>query len=73
MFGPRHEKFREALELIKAEGGITFDTYESFREVLDKLLDNESFYLKSAKSASLYVNENTGATEKLMGEIMHRI
>lgn len=73
LFGPRHEKFREAIELLKKEGGMTFDSYESFKEILDKLINNEPFYLKSAKSASSYVNENTGATEKLMGEIMHRI
>jgi 3-deoxy-D-manno-octulosonic-acid transferase len=73
LFGPRHEKFREAIELLKKEGGMTFDSYESFKEILDKLINNESFYLKSAKSASSYVNENTGATELLMDELMHRI
>lgn len=73
LFGPRHEKFREAIELLKKEGGMTFDSYQSFKEILDKLINNESFYLKSAKSASSYVNENTGATELLMDELMHRI
>ncbi len=73
LFGPRHEKFREAIELIKAGGGFTFDSFESFRGILDKLLDNEAFYLMTAKTASSYVSENTGATEKLMSEIMHRI
>lgn len=73
LFGPRHDKFREALELIKTGGGMTFNSFDSFKVILDKLLNDESFYLKSARSASLYVNENTGATEMFMSELMHRI
>ena len=29
MFGPRHEKFREAVELIKEKGAMTFDSFRS--------------------------------------------
>lgn len=73
LFGPGHEKFREALELLKVKGGMTFDSFESFKEILDKLLNDDEYYLKSARSASQYVSENTGATGMLMGELMHRI
>lgn len=73
LYGPRHEKFKEAVELINVKGGMSFDSYESFKGIIDRLLDDEAFYFQSAKAASLYVNENTGATEKIMGEIFHRI
>lgn len=73
LFGPGHDKFREALELLKVKGGMTFDSFESFKEILDKLLNDDEYYLKSATSASHYVNENTGATAILMGELVHRI
>lgn len=73
LFGPRHEKFREAIELLNEEGGMTFDSYEKFSFLLNKLLEDESFYLKSANSASYYVNKNTGATEKILGELLTKI
>ncbi|HLN54850.1 MAG TPA: glycosyltransferase N-terminal domain-containing protein [Bacteroidales bacterium] len=73
LFGPGHEKFREAVELLKVKGGMTFDSFDSFKEILDKLLNDDEYYLKSARSASQYVNENTGATGILMSELVHRI
>lgn len=73
LFGPRHEKFREALDLIRNGGGLTFSSFGSFRMIIDNLLDDETFYFKSARSASLYVNENAGATRMLMGEILCRL
>jgi 3-deoxy-D-manno-octulosonic-acid transferase len=69
MFGPRHKKFREAVELINENGAKTFDSYEKFSSILNKWLSDEQDYLKSAKSASFYVNKNTGATAKILREI----
>lgn len=69
MFGPRHLNFREALDLIKENGAIYFDSYEKFSGIINKWLSDEAYYLKSAKSASLNVNKNTGATAKILGEI----
>jgi 3-deoxy-D-manno-octulosonic-acid transferase len=73
LFGPRHEKFREAIELLNENGGMTFDSYEKFSSLLNNLLEDESFYLKSAKSAGYYVNKNTGATGKILGDLLTKI
>lgn len=73
LFGPRHEKFREALELIKEKGAMAFDSYEKFEGIMNQLLEDESFYLKSARSASQYVSKNTGATEVIMAGLMSKI
>lgn len=70
MFGPRHEKFREALELIKEKGAMTYDSYKGFSDMLDKWLSDEPFYLKSASAASFYVTKNKGATDRIMQEIL---
>ncbi len=70
MFGPRHEKFREAIDLIKENGAASFDSYTTFRDLLEKWLSDEPFYLKSAKAASQYIIENKGATEKILAEIL---
>ena len=70
MFGPRHEKFKEALDLIKENGAAGFDSFSSFRSILEKWLSDEPFYLKSASAASGYVIKNKGATEKILTEIL---
>lgn len=70
MFGPRHEKFREAIDLIKENGAASFDSYTTFRDILEKWLSDEPFYLKSANAASEYIIKNKGATEKILAEIL---
>ena len=69
MFGPRHEKFMEAIELIKEKGAMTFDSSDQFSDILDKWLADDQFYLKSANAASFYVTKNKGATDKIIKEI----
>ena len=70
MFGPRHEKFREAVELIKEKGAMTFDSSDQFSDILDKWLADESFYLNSANAAAFYVTKNKGATDIIVAKIL---
>lgn len=69
MFGPRYKKFKEAVDLINEKGAMTFSSYEVFSNTLDKWLEDEQFYLKSAKSASDYISKNTGSTDLVLQEI----
>ncbi len=70
MFGPRHNKFREALDLLKQEGAFSFSGYDDFVTILDSLITGETQYLKAARSAGSYVKDNTGATDKIMKAIL---
>jgi len=72
MFGPKHKKFREAVDLINENGAMTFDSFGNFSDILDKWLTDELFYLKSAKAAVDYINKNTGATGKILQEISQK-
>jgi len=72
IFGPRYKKFKEALDLIKEKGAMTFNSFEEFSDIIDKWLKDEPFYLKSAKTASSYVNKNIGATGKILKEILQK-
>jgi 3-deoxy-D-manno-octulosonic-acid transferase len=69
IFGPNYKKFREAVELINEKGAMTFDSFSDFSDILDKLITDELFYLKSANTAGLYITKNTGATAKILKEI----
>jgi 3-deoxy-D-manno-octulosonic-acid transferase len=66
MFGPRHRKFREAVELIRYGGGKSFTSYDDFENILDNWIANNEEYSKAAESAGIYVKQNTGATGKIM-------
>jgi 3-deoxy-D-manno-octulosonic-acid transferase len=72
MFGPRYEKFREAVELIKEKGAMRFDSLDQFSDILDKWLTDEAFYLKSAKASTFYVTKNKGATNQILRQILHQ-
>jgi 3-deoxy-D-manno-octulosonic-acid transferase len=72
MFGPNYKKFREAVELINEECAVSFNSFESFRNSLDRLLEDKAFYLKSAKTASQYITKNTGASGAIMAEIFKK-
>jgi len=72
MFGPNHEKFREAVDLINQNAAKTFKSSEEFSSVLEGWLSDDAFYLKSAKTASLYVSKNTGATSIILSEIREK-
>jgi 3-deoxy-D-manno-octulosonic-acid transferase len=72
MFGPRYKNFREAIELINLNGAMTFNSFEKFSGIIDKWLSDEPYYLKSAKTASEYVNNNTGATGRILLEIFRK-
>ena len=69
MFGPKYDKFREAIELIQENGAASFDSFDRFCEIIDKWLSDYNFYLQSAKAASLYVANNKGATGKILATV----
>ena len=66
VFGPKHEKFREAVELIKAGAAKSFKDFEDFSNIIDNWLYNKEEYLKSAENARSYVKDNAGATHKIL-------
>jgi 3-deoxy-D-manno-octulosonic-acid transferase len=72
VFGPIHEKFREAIDL-KANGAAkSFATYNQFKAIIDAWLNDEKLYSSASKSAADYVNSNTGATEIIIKEIAEK-
>jgi 3-deoxy-D-manno-octulosonic-acid transferase len=69
LFGPNHEKFREAVELLDKGAAKSFSTFDEFKKILDLWLTDEKIYTISAETASKYVKENAGATEIIIKEI----
>ena len=72
VFGPRHENFKEAVDLLSAGGAKSFVTFDDFKRILDLWLSDEKIYTISAGIASKYVKENAGATEFIIKEISRK-
>jgi 3-deoxy-D-manno-octulosonic-acid transferase len=62
LFGPNHQKFQEAVELLSLKGAFTFNNYEEFSQIIDSLLSDSSKYDEACTTARNYISINTGAT-----------
>ena len=73
IFGPNHKKFKEAKELIIAGGGFSISRSEDFELVMDRLLENKEFLSKAGITAGLYIQNNSGASKKILKELYPEI
>ncbi len=68
IFGPKYQKFEEAVHLVEAKGGFSIKDYEDFCTII-QALENEDFYKKAAKTAKKYVTDHQGATSKIIHSV----
>lgn len=72
LFGPNYRKYREARELIQAEGARSVATGEELIKIADNLLSNEGHLQSYAANAKNYILKNTGATKRIMKAIQEK-
>ena len=65
LFGPKYEKFEEARQFVARGGAFPIRNGEELAEILTKLQD-PVFYKKASQAVRSYLEENRGATEKVM-------
>lgn len=65
IFGPKHEKFQEALALKNSGGGFAITSAEELRTVFNYLQDPDH-YAAAASRAFGYLEQSRGSTEKIM-------
>ncbi|MDQ6609177.1 MAG: 3-deoxy-D-manno-octulosonic acid transferase, partial [Bacteroidota bacterium] len=66
VFGPNYKKYREAAELIKAGGGFSIRNSEELKTFADDFFSNEDHLQDAGINAKNYIEENTGATKKIV-------
>jgi 3-deoxy-D-manno-octulosonic-acid transferase len=66
IFGPNHQKFMEAKELIACGGAFTINGAGDLKTLLDRLLSDESFLRESGEKAGAYVTSRAGAADIVM-------
>ncbi len=66
IIGKNYGEFPEAIRLRTLAGLYSVKNASEASEILDKLITNEAFRNKTGMIAGHYVNQNTGATKKVM-------
>ena len=69
LFGPNHEKFREAKDLKECGGGFAVDSPESFKETAEQLIDNPIPLEAAGKAAGNYIKSSLGATDRIIASL----
>jgi 3-deoxy-D-manno-octulosonic-acid transferase len=69
LFGPKYQKFQEAIHLLEHKGAYSISTYEELQTLLDRLHTDESFLQETGTNAGHYVTDNSGATDKVLSMI----
>ncbi len=69
IFGPKYQKFQEAVQLIEARGGFSIKSGAELENLLDSLLSDEAFRKETGENAGIFVTGNAGATERIFKEI----
>jgi 3-deoxy-D-manno-octulosonic-acid transferase len=69
LFGPKIDKSAEAIELLKRGGGILIHNKKEAYRQLRSLFSNEKLREEKGEISYNYVQENLGATERMLKEI----
>ncbi|MGN0258387.1 MAG: 3-deoxy-D-manno-octulosonic acid transferase [Bacteroides sp.] len=66
IFGPKYQKFQEAVQLIEQKGAYSIKNYVELQVLLDRLLTDEHFLRETGINAGSYVTDHAGATDKIL-------
>jgi 3-deoxy-D-manno-octulosonic-acid transferase len=66
IFGPKYQKFHEAVELINRGGATAVHNYSSLKIAADKLLNDPVSFQKASLACKALIQESKGATESIL-------
>lgn len=69
IFGPNHQKFKEASDLKNDGGGFAIDAYPSFSKLIDGFINDREKVRQAGHVSKQYVEDNTGVTEIILSQI----
>lgn len=68
LFGPEHERFKEAADLLKAGGAFEFTDAKSLSKKLNELIHDHMMLNNAKVYSKVFVENKIGATEKILIE-----
>ena len=70
IFGPNYKKYQEAVDLIENNAAFTISDFNSFERIMNNLISDKKKLKESAENAKKYIENNRGATEKILNHIL---
>lgn len=70
IFGPRFQNSHAAEELIDHGGGFSVQTQDEFTGIIERLMSDEEFYLKSSAAATNVIYKNVGSSTRVLRGII---
>jgi 3-deoxy-D-manno-octulosonic-acid transferase len=68
VFGPNHDKFKEANELKKIGGGFAVNDYLELKKIFNQFIENNEFLKSAGSKAEKYIREHSGATDVILNQ-----
>ena len=69
VFGPKHQKFKEAADLISLGGALSFNDAGVFADTLNRLTADSASLRAAGDAAGQYIRDNLGATRRIFNDI----
>ena len=69
LIGPQYEGFREAEDLVARKGILPVQDRDDFKAECDRFFSEESLGIQTGQINTAYIDENQGATEKIVNYI----
>ncbi|MEJ2593612.1 MAG: glycosyltransferase N-terminal domain-containing protein [bacterium] len=69
LFGPKHERFQEAVDLKRLGSGFPVSNSNECLAVVEELMNDREKYDQSAHAASDYVKQNAGSVSRIREKI----
>ena len=69
LFGPNHQRFQEAADLIRSGGAVSIASADELIRQVHALTTDPILYQRSAKASGTYVQKHTGATDMIIDSV----
>ncbi len=69
LFGPKYEKFKEAVDLVNQGGAFCVRNASDLKNKLSEFMQNENAVKKSSNVCSSYIENNKGAVDLILKKI----
>ena len=66
IFGPKYEKFIEAVELLKEGGAFSITSFGECKMKFDELRSKKAIYEEASNATKKFITRNLGATETIL-------
>ena len=70
LFGPRHQHFQAAEELLQSGGGFAIHSGEEFKNSCELLFTQEDHFLKSSLAATEVIHRNLGSATRIVRSLI---